>query len=104
MITLQGKDIMLRALEPTDIDFLYKLENDESVWEISNTSTPYSQFILKQYLDNAHRDIFDIKQLRLVITKVKDARPIGFIDLFDFEPRHRRVGLGIIILSEVSLP
>jgi diamine N-acetyltransferase len=102
MITLQGKDIMLRALEPTDIDFLYKLENDESVWEISNTSTPYSQFILKQYLDNAHRDIFDIKQLRLVITKVKAARPIGFIDLFDFEPRHRRVGLGIIILSEAD--
>ena len=100
MITLQGKDVLLRALEPSDLDFLYTLENDESVWEISNTSTPYSKFILKQYLDNAHRDIFDIKQLRLVISLATDTRPIGFIDLFDFEPRHRRVGLGIVILSD----
>jgi len=100
MITLKGKDIVLRALEPSDLDFLYELENDESVWEISNTSTPYSKFILKQYLDNAHRDVFDIKQSRLVICLASEVRPIGFIDLFDFEPKHQRVGLGIVIFSE----
>lgn len=100
MIRLKGKDIELRALEPSDLDFLYELENDEAVWEISNTSTPYSKFILKQYLDNAHRDIFEVKQLRLVITLASNKTPIGFIDLFDFEPKHSRVGLGIVIFSE----
>jgi diamine N-acetyltransferase len=100
MIRLKGKDIDLRALEPADLDFLYELENDEAVWEISNTSTPYSKYILKQYLDNAHRDIFEVKQLRLVITLTSNMTPIGFIDLFDFEPKHRRVGLGIVIFSE----
>lgn len=100
MITLKGKDIELRALEPADLDFLYELENDESVWEISNTSTPYSKFILKRYLDNAHRDIFEVKQLRLVISLISKKRPIGFIDLFDFDPKHRRVGLGIVIFSD----
>lgn len=100
MKTLHGKDIQLRALEPSDLDFLYQLENDESIWEISNTTTPYSKFILKQYLDNAHRDIFEVKQLRLVICIASEKRPIGFIDLFDFEPNHHRVGVGIVIFSE----
>ncbi len=100
MTTLKGKDIELRALEPTDLEFLYLLENDESVWEVSNTSTPFSRFILKQYLENSHRDIFDVKQLRLVISLVSENKPIGFIDFFDFEPKHGRVGLGVVIFSE----
>ncbi len=100
MITLKKDNIVLRALEPSDLDLLYLLENDETVWEVSNTSTPYSKYMLKQYLDNSHRDIYDIKQLRLVITIASEERAIGFIDLFDFEPKHRRVGIGIVIFSE----
>lgn len=99
---LQGEKIYLRALEPTDLDFLYQLENDESVWEVSNTSTPYSKFVLKQYLENAHRDIFEVKQLRLAICKKQDDQTIGLVDLFDFDPRHRRAGIGIIIFSETD--
>ncbi|TDI67990.1 MAG: N-acetyltransferase [Bacteroidetes bacterium] len=100
MNTLKGKNIYLRALEPADFDLLYQLENDESVWEVSNTSTPYSKFVLKQYLDNAHRDIYEVKQLRLVICVSENDKAIGFIDLFDFDPKHRRVGIGIVIFSE----
>ncbi len=100
MKTLKGNDIVLRALEPSDLDFLYQLENDKSVWEVSNTITPYSRHILKQYLDNSHRDIFDVKQLRLVICLSENMKAIGCIDFFNFEPKHNRVGVGIIIFSE----
>ena len=100
MKTLKGESVFLRALEVSDLDFLYKLENDESLWEVSNTATPYSKFILKQYLDNSHRDIYDIKQLRLVICNSANAEAVGFIDLFDFDPKHNRVGVGIVIFSE----
>ena len=102
MITLKWKDVVLRALEPTDLDFLYKLENDESVWEISNTSTPYSRYILQQYLDSSDQDIYSVKQLRLVITLASNNRSIGFVDLFDFDPKHLRVGLGIVIFEEAD--
>ncbi len=102
MSTLRGNIITLRALERTDLDFLYQLENDESVWEVSNTSTPYSKFVLKQYLENAHRDIYEVKQLRLVICTSEDKNPVGFVDLFDFEPRHRRVGVGIVIFNSAD--
>ena len=29
------------------------MENDQSIWEVSNTHTPYSRFLVKQYLENA---------------------------------------------------
>ena len=44
MVTLKGDHIYLRALEPEDLEFVYQIENDESIWEISNTITPYSRF------------------------------------------------------------
>ncbi|MBT8255216.1 MAG: GNAT family N-acetyltransferase [Bacteroidia bacterium] len=100
MITLKRDPIYLRALEPKDLNFLYELENDESVWEVSNTASPYSKFVLKQYLDNAHKDIYEVKQLRLVICTSEGDAVVGFIDLFEFDPKHDRVGLGIIIFSE----
>lgn len=100
MITLKGNAIYLRALEPTDLDLLYKLENDERVWEVSNTVTPYSKYVLKQYLENALRDIYEVKQLRMVICTSENNKAIGFIDLFAFEPKHQRIGVGIIIFSE----
>lgn len=102
MKTLKGKNIVLRALEPTDLDFLYQLENDESVWEVSNTITPYSRFILKKYLENSHKDIFEVKQLRLVISTLNSEKAIGCIDFYDYDPKNKRVGLGIIIFSEAE--
>lgn len=98
MLSLRAEHIRLRALEPDDIDFLYELENNESIWEISGTATPYSRHILKQYLDNAHRDIYEVKQLRLCICDESDT-VIGLIDLFDFDPKNHRAGLGIIVLE-----
>lgn len=99
MLSLKGQHISLRALEPSDLEFLYELENNPGVWEISGTTTPYSRHTLQKYLENAHRDIYEVKQLRLTI-EGSPSRPLGFIDLFDFDPRHRRAGLGIVILHE----
>ena len=96
MITLKGENIYLRALEPEDLEFIHTIENDESIWEISNTQTPYSRFLIKQYLEHAHKDIFEVKQLRLVISSYDDVA-IGMIDLFDFDFKNRRAGVGILI-------
>ncbi len=99
MITLKGSEIYLRALEPEDLEFVYALENDESVWEISNTQTPYSKFLIKQYLENAHQDIFEVKQLRLVISSYHN-QTLGLIDIFDFDFKNKRAGIGILIKDE----
>ncbi len=99
---LQSKNIYLRALEPEDLAFIYDIENDINIWEVSNTQTPYSLFLIKQYLENAHQDIYEAKQLRLVICRNKDFHAIGLIDLFDFDPRNNRAGIGIIIKDETA--
>ena len=97
MVTLKGQNIYLRALEPDDLEFVYSIENDESIWEVSNTQTPYSRFLIRQYLENAHQDIYEAKQLRLAICKNQDFSAIGLIDLFDFDPKNNRAGIGILI-------
>ncbi|NQW37110.1 MAG: GNAT family N-acetyltransferase [Flavobacteriales bacterium] len=97
MDILKGENIYLRALEPEDLDFLFAIENDENLWEVSGTQMPFSKFILKQYLEQAHLDIYQAKQLRLVISKKNEDLPIGLIDLFDFDPQHKRAGIGIVI-------
>lgn len=102
MITLTGKAIYLRALEPEDLDFIHGVENDERIWEVSNTQTPYSKYLIKQYLANAHQDIYEAKQLRLVICELHSTKAVGLIDLFEFDPRNHRAGIGILIKNTVD--
>lgn len=97
MITLKGENIYLRALEPEDLDFVFLLENNEQIWEVSNTQTPYSRYLIKQYLKNAQQDIYEAKQLRLAICLNNSLKPIGLVDLFDFDPKNNRAGIGIVI-------
>ncbi len=102
MNTLIGQHIYLRALEPEDLEFVYALENDTAIWEISQTQTPYSKFLIRQYLENAQQDIFEAKQLRLAICKNDSFEAIGLIDLFDFDPKNRRAGVGILIQNPAN--
>lgn len=101
MVSLKGEHINLRALEPEDLEFVYAIENDEAIWEISNTQTPYSKYLLKQYLENAHKDIYEVKQLRLVIAN-KKGHALGLIDVFDFDFANKRAGIGIVIKNDVD--
>ena len=97
---MKYKDIRLRALEPEDLELLYDWENNESYWTISNTVAPFSKFTLKRYLENSHRNIYETGQLRLMIDFIPDKATVGTIDIFDFDPFHKRAGVGILIAFE----
>ncbi len=88
--------IVLRAIEPADIDLLYRWENDSSLWEISNTRMPFSKHLLEQYIQYSSRDIYEQKQLRLIIQNTEN-KPVGAVDLFDFDPYNQRAGIGILV-------
>jgi diamine N-acetyltransferase len=92
--------IRLRALEPEDLEFLYEWENNNSFWTVSNTISPFSKYILKRYLENSHKNVYETGQLRLMIEHISDKVTIGTIDIFDFDPFHNRAGLGILIANE----
>ncbi|MFC2117846.1 GNAT family N-acetyltransferase [Bacteroidota bacterium] len=101
MELLENDLIKLRAPELSDLELLYAWENDTEVWPASNTLAPFSKHVLRKYLDNAHEDIYQAKQLRLMIDiKGEDGisyKTIGAIDLFNFDPFHHRAGLGVLI-------
>jgi diamine N-acetyltransferase len=97
---MKYKEIKLRALEPEDLELLYEWENNESYWTISNTISPFSKYTLKRYLENSHRNIYESGQLRLMIELINSKVTVGTIDIFDFDPFHKRAGLGILIANE----
>lgn len=94
---LQSDRICLRAPEPEDLDLLYQWENNSEWWNLGSTLVPFSHYQLRSYIAEAHRDIFDIKQLRLMVDSIEEEKTVGMVDLYDFDPHHRRAGVGILI-------
>ena len=99
MVELQGNLINLRIIKLEDLAFLYSLENNESLWELSQTQKPFSKEVLSSYLETAQKDIKEIKQLRLMITS-KTNEPMGFIDLFDYDAHNKRAGVSIVLIDK----
>jgi diamine N-acetyltransferase len=97
---MKYKEINLRAPEPEDLELLYEWENNTAYWTISNTVVPFSKYILKRYLENSHKNIYETGQLRFMIDHISDNKTIGTIDVFDFDHFHRRAGVGILIAEE----
>jgi diamine N-acetyltransferase len=99
---IQNFHIRLRAVEPEDLALLYLWENDRTMWHLSNTMVPFSQYQLKRYIESDPSNIHAHQQLRMMIDCHETAKPahtVGSIDLFDFDPIHQRAGLGILIAS-----
>jgi len=96
---MNTKTIHLRALEPQDLPVLEQIENDTTYWKYSNQTEPFSLHLLQQYINQQQQDIFEVKQKRFVIAD-EQKNAFGFVDLFDFEPLHRRLGVGLFVRAE----
>ena len=101
-MNIEGAICRLRALEPQDIDVMYGWENDTDLWRVSGTMAPFSRHSLMRFIEEQQYDIYASRQQRLVIEADVDgeARVVGAIDLFDFEPQNLRAGVGIVISAE----
>jgi len=100
---IEKSKIVLRAVEPEDLELLYLWENDRTVWHVGSTLVPFSRYQLQQYIASDPSDIHAHKQLRMMIdcseTEKQTVRTVGTIDLFDYDPLHQRAGLGMLIAS-----
>ena len=97
---IQFGDIILRALEPEDLEILYKWENDTDLWTVSNTLTPYSKYVLRQFIEESTKSIYETCQQRFMIDIAKENVTIGTVDIFDFDVTNQRAGIGILIADE----
>ena len=91
--------ILLRALEPEDLELMYSIENSPEQWMVSNTTAPYSRYFIRHYITHTQSDIHAERQLRLVIEERETGDPVGMIDLFNFDPLHNRAEIGIATLK-----
>jgi len=94
---LENENIRLRAVEPEDLDRLYAWENNTQLWDVGNTRNPYSKYVLKQYIVDSDKDIYESKQLRLMMVSVKTGETVGTVDLFDFDIHNSRIALGLFV-------
>lgn len=97
---LSNDIITLRAPEPEDLDKFYNWENDTNLWSLGSTVTPFSKYVLKEYIATAGQDIYQTRQMRLMIVQNSTDQVVGMIDLFDFDPFHRRAAMGLLIDPE----
>lgn len=97
MTPLEGELIRLRAMEPQDIEPMYRWENDPSIWQVSGTTAPFSRHALERFVEEQRFDIFQTRQQRLIIETVAEGRIVGAIDLFELDTLNARAGIGILI-------
>lgn len=91
--------VRLRAMEPEDLDALYRIENDRDVWDVGENNVPYSRYILHDYIANASADIYADKQVRMVVEN-EDGLLVGVADVVNFCPSHARAEVSIVICRE----
>lgn len=91
--------VRLRAMEPEDLDALYRIENDRDVWDVGENNVPYSRYILHDYIANASADIYADKQVRMVVEN-KEGLLVGVADVVNFCPSHARAEVSIVICRE----
>lgn len=96
---IESCDISLRAPEPEDLEVMLSFENDESIWEQSSATGPYSRYQLKRFLHESQNDLFVDRQLRLMIV-LSTGEVAGIVDLSTFDPRHNRAEVGVVIRKE----
>ncbi len=96
---LKEGDILLRAVEPTDLDFIFLAENDSQSWKASSTVAPMSRYLIQQYVESYQADIYQDRQLRLIATHIDTGERIGIADLYEYDPRNSRAGVGIYIVA-----
>ena len=91
--------IRLRAIEPEDLDLLYRIENDTRLWNVGTTNVPYSRYTLHDYIATSADDIYADRQVRLII-ETEEGQTVGIADLMNFSPQHMRAEVGIVIVDE----
>lgn len=92
--------IRLRAPEPSDLDVLYRWENDATQWHNSLTAPLTSRHALWRYIDGYSGDLTADGSLRMMIETASEsaaACAVGTIDLCDYDQRNRTVWISIYI-------
>lgn len=94
---LSDEILHLRALEPADIDTLLAWDNMDELWDTSATLAPYSRRNMAAYIRDYDADPFHSGELRLMAEETGTGIPVGYVELYNVDVRHRRASAGVLI-------
>lgn len=95
---LKNDSITLRSPEPEDLELMYAMENDTTLWSVGNATLPYSRYTLRAYLEQSRQDLFSEHQARFVI-ELAGGEAAGMIDLAEYDPLNSRAEVCIGLLG-----
>ena len=95
---LKNDRIALRSPEPEDLELMYAMENDTTLWSVGNATLPYSRYTLRSYLEQSRQDLFSEHQARFVI-ELAGGEAAGMIDLAEYDPLNSRAEVCIGLLG-----
>ncbi len=89
--------IEIRKANMNDVPLILQWENDSAIWSITDEPGPFSEEDIEQFILQ-HNDLLTQGQERWLITS--EEKPIGMMDLFEWDIQQRSVGLGIILMHK----
>jgi len=96
---LTGQHIFLRDLQSDDTEVMLRWENDTENWNVSGTTKPFTKSEIKIFV-SVKPNLELNEQLRFVICLNDSEKPIGTLDLFEFDIQKKTVGIGILIAEK----
>lgn len=92
-------ELHLRAVDHSDLEWLYFQENKVELWQYSRVRAPMSRSFLRRLIDETLLPIEESKQFKLIIELRSEnmQKPIGMIDLSDVDIHNFRAELGLVI-------
>lgn len=98
---IKESDIILRPPDETDVDLLYKWENNAEFSQYSSSQKNYSLEEIKSFIRSI-KDIRANKQFRLMICLKKSNQVIGTVDLYEIDFEEKSAGVGILIADKYN--
>lgn len=95
-MTQENTALKLRAVEPSDVDFMAECEADVQASQWSDYQAPLSRHQLLQYALTYDADPFQAGQLRL-IAENSDGERIGILDFYDISQRDGKAYVGLTV-------
>ncbi len=94
---LETMRLRLRSFEESDVDTIYRWENDIQTWSSSMTLNPLSYKFIRDYVVYAPSSIVDEGQLYLLLEDKETKEALGYVQLLNYEALHQKLALGVYL-------
>lgn len=98
---LTNDRIRLRSMEAEiDTPYLHRWEGDSEAWTSSGVLNPIASSAIEAHIIRSTTALVDNGRMDLMIELITQSLPIGYVQLYDYDPINQRLGLGVYLAPE----